>query len=167
MNRDIIQATVKILKMSKDLQLEVLLKILANNPNAVYTAIGLETQEETVKETVKEKFSNSHRYKVCIADVIGNVRNDINGYNGVSKIRLIKLFREVTGAGLYECKGWAEGREYKNLWPGVFARDLTFEAAQTLANDMNTKTHKHYMPANRSLGEQSPTGVVVCVRIDV
>jgi ribosomal protein L7/L12 len=153
MNRDIIQATVKILKMSTDLQLEVLLKILANNPNAVYTAIGLETQEETVKE----KFSNSHRYKVCIA----------NDLNGASKIRLIKLFREVTGAGLYECKGWVEGREYKNLLPGVFARDLTFEAAQTMADDMNTKTHKHYMPANKLLGEQSPTGVVVCVRNEV
>jgi hypothetical protein len=60
---------------------------------------------------------------------MANLRKVVVTFRGKSKINLIKLFREATGAGLCEAKDWAEGGSFDGLPCGVLGHHLEYESA--------------------------------------
>ena len=107
----IIIGTEKIIDLDGQERRKLLLTLLSTNPTIVLRALEVGTEVKLFKVVVTDK--------------------------GTNKINLIKLFREIRGAGLADAKGWAEGHPYMQ-WPsGVFGFDLTRMAADELLARIN------------------------------
>lgn len=132
--KTLIAATVKITKMDSDQMQTALLEILASNPSIILKVLDVATPSNTYKVVLNSKTAN--------------------------KIGLIKCFREVTGAGLADSKGWSEGNTYRGLPSGTFKNGLTREEADHLANEMNHRASSTHTSNGYT---SSPTGIAVKV----
>jgi hypothetical protein len=73
---------------------------------------------------------------------MSTLRKIVVGHRGKSKIYLIKICREATGAGLCEAKDWAEGGSFDGLPCGVLAHHLEFDATMKLFEKLNEIVHR-------------------------
>jgi len=97
--KNIVLATLKIRDMDISQKQEIILKLLETNPTIVLRALEIGTAQKL--------------FKVVVTD------------RGYDKLKLIKCFREIRGAGLADAKAWAEGQPFME-WPsGVFGFDMT------------------------------------------
>jgi len=114
--KNLIIATAAIVKMTSDDRETLLLDILESNPSAVITAM---------------KINN-----VSFGDEDKRLWNVVVDQRGVNKIYLIKAFREASGAGLADAKGWSEGVTYNGLEGGIFYKGLTKQEAERNARNI-------------------------------
>jgi ribosomal protein L7/L12 len=135
--KTLIAATVAVTEMDRTQMQTTLLEILASNPSIVFKVLNITAPNSTFK-IVLTSFTNN-------------------------KIGLIKMFREIAGAGLADAKNWSEGNTYHGLPSGTFKKGMTREEADNLAAVWNERATNGYA----SNGYQSSaTGLKVKVISD-